>query len=145
MKKISDRTRELLDQIGESLIQDLDLDEELMRDCFPLKATYRNQAGEALLTVEVWMKKRLNKRLQQNRSLIAINIIDDARRLGVFKRSDPSEEPGVELLFRGAVLGIRNVLSHNKPEMSKEEAVKIILFADYLINLFETQCRMNKI
>lgn len=145
MKKISDKTRELLDQIGESLIQDLDLNEELVRDCFPLKAPYRNQAGEALLTVEVRMKKRLNKRLQLNRSPVGTNIIDDARRLGVFKRSDPSEEQGIELLFRGSVLGIRNVLSHNKPNMSKEEAIKIILFADYLIKLFETQCKKNKI
>ncbi|MGI0011530.1 MAG: TIGR02391 family protein [Nitrosopumilaceae archaeon] len=145
MKKVSDKTRELLDQIGESVMQDWDLDEELIRDCFPLKAPYRNQAGEALLTVEVRMKKRLSKRLQLNRSPVGTNIIDDARRLGVFKRSDPSEEQGIELLFRGSVLGIRNVLSHNKPNMSKEEAIKIILFADYLIKLFETQCKNNKI
>lgn len=142
MKKISDKTSNLLFQLADSMIQDMDLDKELIRDCFPLKKPYRNQAGEAMLTVETRMKKRLKLK----RSRVGIDIIDDARRLSVFKRKGSlSEEQGIELLFRGSVLGIRNVLSHNKPKMNKEEAIKIILFADYLLKLFETQCKKNRI
>lgn len=142
MKKISDKTSNLLFQLADSMIQDMDLDKELIRDCFPLKKPYRNQAGEAMLTVETRMKKRLKLK----RSRVGIDIIDDARRLSVFKRKGSlSEEQGIELLFRGSVLGIRNILSHNKPKMNKEEAIKIILFADYLLKLFETQCKKNRI
>lgn len=141
MKKISDETYKLLDQLVESKIQDLDLDKELIRDCFPLKTPYRNQAGEALLTLETRMKKGL----KIDHSHVGIDVIDDARRLGVFKRNVLSEEQGIEMLFRASILGIRNVLAHNKPDMDKKEAIKIILFADYLIKLFETQCKTNKI
>jgi len=139
--KVSKDTLEVLDNLADSIIQDLDLDKELISDCFPLKTPYRSQAGEALLTVETRMKKRL--KLERNH--VGLEIISDASRLGVFLRSDPAEEQGIELLFRGSVLGIRNVLHHNKPNMSKDEAIKIILFADYLIKLFETLCKENKI
>lgn len=141
MKKISDETHKLLEQIVESMMREGNLDRELIRDCFPLKEPYRNQAGEALLTIETRMKKRL----KLDSSHVGIDIIDDAMRLGVFKRSVPAEEQGIQMLFRGSVLGIRNVLGHNKPNMDKEEAIKIILFADYLIKLFEDQCKKNKI
>ena|SRR2546428_5994779 len=140
MKEISDKTRDLLDELVESILQDFGLDKELIHGCFPLKVPYRIQAGEALLTIETRMKNTL--KLPRS---FGIKIIDDAKRLGVFKRDDLSEEQGIELLFRGSVLGIRNVLAHSKPEMDREEAVKVILFADYLIKLFETQCEINKI
>jgi Protein of unknown function (Hypoth_ymh) len=139
--KISNETQQLLEDLLESMIKELDLDKELIDDCFPLKSPYRKQAHEALLTIETRMKNRL----KLNSSHVGIEIIDDVRGLGVFKRSVRSEEQGIELLFRGSVLGIRNVLGHNKPEMNKEEAIKIILFADYLIKLFETLCKENKI
>ena len=66
------------------------------------------------------------------------------RRLGVFT-NDTSEEQGIQMLFRGSVQGMRNVLGHNQPEMNKQEAITIILFADYLIKLFETLCKEKKI
>ncbi len=142
MKTISDKTGDLLSQLADSMIQDLDLDKELVRDCFPLKKPYRNQASEALLTLETRMKKKLKLK----RSRVGIDIIDDAQRIGVFKvKGAPGEEHGVGLLFRGTVLGIRNVLGHNKPKVSKEETIKIILLADYLLKLFENQCKKNKI
>ena len=142
MKKISDKTGDLLSQLADSMIQDLDLDKELIRDCFPLKKPYRSQASEALLTLETRMKKRLKLK----RSRVGIDIIDDAQRMGVFKvKGVPGEEHGVGLLFRGTVLGIRNVLSHNKPKMNKEETIKIILLTDYLLKLFENQCKKNRI
>ncbi|MDE1765070.1 MAG: hypothetical protein KGI27_02225 [Thaumarchaeota archaeon] len=139
--KISNGTQQLLEDLLESMVQELELDKELIQDCFPLKSPYRKQAHEALLTIETRMKNRL----KLDGSHVGIEIIDDARNLGVFKRDVRSEEQGIELLFRGSVLGIRNVLGHNKPLMSKEEAIKIILFADYLIKLFEGQCKINKI
>jgi len=129
-----------LGNLSDSLIQDLDLDKEIIRDCFPLNKPYRIQAGEALLTVETRMKKKLRLRKKTGTDIIA-----DAKRMGVFKSNDPSEEEGMQLLFRGSVLSLRNILHHNKPKMSKEEAIKIILFADYLIKLFEMQCKKNKI
>lgn len=139
--KISDRTRDLLERLEESMIQDLDLDRELIRDCFPLQKPYRKQAGEALLTVET----RMRDKLKLPHSHVGIEIIDDAKRLEVFKRDDPAEAQGVELLFRGSVLGLRNILHHTKVKMDKEEATKVILFADYLLKLFERLCKENKI
>ncbi|KAG2476776.1 MAG: hypothetical protein NPMRTH1_1550027 [Nitrosopumilales archaeon] len=141
MKEISDDTHELLENLVESTIQNWDIDKELANDCFPLKEPYRTRATDALLTVET----RMRKKLKLGRSRVGVDIVDDARRLGVFKRSDPSEEQGIQLLFRGSVKGMRNVLVHNKPEMNKQEAITIILFADYLIKLFETLCKENKI
>ena len=141
MKEISDDTHELLENLVESTIQNWDIDKELVDDCFPLEKPYRTRATDALLTVET----RMRKKLKLGRSRVGVDIVDDARRLGVFKRSDPSEEQGIQLLFRGSVQGMRNVLVHNKPEMNKQEAITIILFADYLIKLFETLCKENKI
>ena len=139
MKIVSNKTLKVLEDLSDSIIEDLDLDKEIIRDCFPLKKPYRIQAGEALLTVETRMKKKLKIRKT------GIDIIADAKRMGVFKRREPSEEQGMELLFRGSVLSLRNILHHNKPKMDKEEAIKIILFADYLIKLFETLVKENKI
>ena len=141
MKEISDDTQELLDKLIELSIQNWDLDKELAHDCFPLKEPYRNQASEALLTVETRMKKKL----KLPSGTIGVAIIDDAIRMGVFKRSDRSVEDGVQLLFRGSVLAIRNILVHTKTKMKKQDAIKIILFADYLIKLFEMLFKENKI
>ena len=141
MKKISSKTAELLEKLADSIIQDLDLDDEIIRDCFPLQEPYRIQASEALLTLETRMKKRL----KIERSHVGVEIIDDANRIGVFEREDSGEAQGMQLLFRSSVLGIRNILHHNKPNMDKNEAIKIILFADYLLKLFETLCKENKI
>ena len=142
MKHISRKTNELLDNLLDSMIQDWELDKELIHDCFPLKKPYRNQAGEALQTIETRMKKKLKIKS----SIIGVDVVSEAAKLGVFKtKRDVSEGSGIQLLFRGSVLGIRNVLAHNKPKMEKEEAIKIILFADYLLKLFETLCTQNKI
>jgi len=139
MKSTSKKTLDALENLLESMLQDWDLDKELIRDCFPLKKPYRNQASEALLTVETRMKKKLRLR----RTKIGTDIVADANRMGVFKTGVPGEEQGIALLFKGSVMGIRNVLGHNKPNMNKEEAIKIILFADYLIKLFESLCKKN--
>jgi len=140
MKIVSNKTLKVLGNLSDSIIEDLDLDKEIIRDCFPLKKPYRIQAGEALLTIETRMKKKL-----KIRGKTGIDIIADAKIMGVFKRKDPSEEQGMELLFRGSVLSLQNILHHNKPKMDKEEAIKIILFADYLIKLFEVLIKENKI
>ena len=140
-QKFSKRTSEILETLLESLLQDSDLDKEIIRDCFPLKQPYSSNAREALLTVETRMKKTL----KLSRKQTGVDIISDAQRLGVFKTGVSAEEEGIALLFRGSVLGIRNILSHNKIKMNKEESLKIILFADYLIKLFENLCKKNKI
>lgn len=141
MKKISKKTEEVLDNLLDSMLQDWELDKELIRDCFPLKKPYRNQASEALLTIETRMKKKLKLKS----SLVGVDIVSEAAKLDVFKRDIISQGDGIQMLFRGSVLGIRNVLGHNKPKMEKEEAIKIILFADFLLKLFETLCKENKI
>lgn len=96
-------------------------------------------------TVETKMKKMLNL----PRGHTGIDIVDEAKRMGVFfrgnSREELSEAQGIELLFRGSVLWLRNVLHHNITNMKKTEATKIILFADFLIKLFEDQFRINKI
>lgn len=138
---VSKRTTDILEILLESLLQDSDLDKELIRDCFPLKKPFSSNAREALLTVETRMKKKL----KLPRTQTGIDIISDAQRLGVFRTGVPAEEDGIALLFRGSVMGIRNILSHNKIKMNKEESLKIILFADYLIKLFENLCKKNKI
>lgn len=139
--KISKNTQDLLEQLWESMIQDLELDDEIIRDCFPLEKPFRQKAFEALLTVETRMKKRLNL----PPSDVGMAVIEAAARMNVFKRNVLAEEQGIQLLFKGSVLGLRNVLGHNKLEMNKQEAMKIILFADYLIKLFELQCKKNKV
>ena len=141
MKKFSVKTQEVLDNLLDLMLQDSDLDKELIRGCFPLKDPYRIQAGEALLTVETRMKKKLKLK----RKFIGVDVVSEAAKLGVFKRDLVSEGDGFQMLFRGSVLGIRNDLHHNQPKMEKEEAIKIILFADYLLKLFETLCKENKI
>lgn len=57
--------------------------------------------------------------------------------MGVFKRNVPAEERGLAMLFRGSIMWLRNPLGHKKIEYTKEETMKIVLFADYLVKLFD--------
>ena len=44
---------------------------------------------------------------------------------------------GGEMLFRSAVMWIRNPPGHRKVNYDKESALKLVLYADYLIKLFD--------
>ena len=51
---------------------------------------------------------------------------------------------GLEMLFRSAVMWIRNPPGHRKVSYDKESALKLVLYADYLMNLF-SDLKNNKI
>jgi len=108
------------------------LDEELVRDC-KIQKPYRKAVSEALLTLETRMRNKLNL----PDSCVGVALIDEAQRKGVFKRSVRSEEEGLTMLYRGAIMWLRNPSGHRKTEFTREDAVKIVLFSDYLIRLFE--------
>jgi len=53
-------------------------------------------------------------------------------------------QEGLQLLYRGAFQWLRNPPGHRKIEYSKQNAVKIVLFSDYLIRLFDDLCNNKK-
>lgn len=107
------------------------LDSELVRDC-KMKTPYRNTVREAMLTLEI----RIREKLALADSIIGVRLIDEARNRGVFKRTVKAEEEGLYMLYRGAMLHFRNPPGHRKIVYSKEDALKILFFSDYLIKLF---------
>jgi len=125
----------------EKALDQLDTDPIIKRDCFPLRKPYRTQVGEAYLTLENFIKQEL----QLPDSLVGIDVISEAAKKGLFNRSVSSERDGLNHVFRGAVLWLRNPAHHRKGDMPKEEALKMILFADYLIKLVRKQKQLNKL
>jgi hypothetical protein len=114
------------------------IDSELIKDCKLIKP-YRSCIKEALLTLET----RIKHKLKVNKNGKA--LIQECKSRNVFKKNEPSEEEGLYFLFMGAIEWLRNPPSHNKIHYTKEDAVKIILFTDYLIGLFNSLCAENKI
>jgi hypothetical protein len=112
------------------------IDEELVRDCKMTKP-YRAAIREATLTLETRIRKRLN--LPDD--VIGKDLIIEARKRGVFKRPVAAEEEGLFFLYCGTIAWLRNPPSHKKVEYGKDEAVKIILFIDYLLKLFDRLCQ----
>jgi len=112
-----------------------DLDEELLHDCGKLVNLKQKRPAirEALLTLET----RIREVLGLGEEVIGKELIDKAKEKDIFKRNVKSEEEGLYFLYRGAIQWLRNPPGHKKVEYSKEETVKIILFVDYLIKLFE--------
>jgi len=108
------------------------LDEELVRDC-KVQPPYRKAVSEALLTLET----RIREKLGLPDDCIGIALIDEAQKRDIFKRSVQSEALGLAMLYRGAIMWLRNPAGHRKIEYSKEDALKIVLFSDYLVKLFE--------
>lgn len=109
-----------------------DLDEELIRDC-KIQHPYRKAVSEALLTLET----RIREKLGLPDDCIGVALIDEAQKRDIFKRSVQSEALGLAMLYRGGIMWLRNPAGHRKIEYSKEDALKIVLFSDYLIKLFE--------
>jgi len=114
------------------------IDKELVKDCKLIKP-YRACIREALLTLET----RIKDKLKVDKTGKA--LIQECKQRGVFNRQNKSEEEGLFFLFVGVILWLRNPPSHKKLEYDKEEATKIILFTDHLINLFNKLCVENNI
>ena len=108
------------------------IDSELIRDC-KIQKPYRKAIGEALLTLET----RIRSQMKLPDSFTGSDLIAETRKKGIFKRTVSAEEQGLFFMFMGAFMWLRNPPSHRKIEYSKEEAVKIILFTDYLLRLFD--------
>jgi len=117
----------------------LDIDSELVRDCFPLRKPYRVQAGEAFLTLENVIKRELSL----PDTATGTDCVAAANSKGVFKRTVPSETQGLVQLYNSAFLWYRNIYHHKKDDVPKEEALKAIFHADYLIKLFRKQKELN--
>lgn len=114
------------------------IDKELVQDCKIIQP-YRACIREALLTLETRIQDKLKIHETGKR------LIQECRKRGVFNRINTSEEEGLFFLFMGAILWLRNPPSHKKLKYDKEEAIKIILFTDHLINLFEKLCLENNL
>jgi hypothetical protein len=125
----------------EKALDQLDIDPVIKKDCFPLRKPYRTHVGEAYLTLENFIKQEL--KLPDH--LVGIDVISEAAKKGLFNRSVSSERDGLNQIFRGAVLWLRNPAHHRKGDMPKEEALKMILFADYLMKLVTKQMKLNKL
>lgn len=108
------------------------IDSELIKDC-KIQQPYRKAVSEALLTLET----RIRSTLGLPDTYTGAALITEAKTKGVFKRTVPAEEEGLYFLFMGAIKWLRNPTGHRKVEYSKEDAVKIVLFTDHLIKLFD--------
>ncbi len=117
----------------------LDVDPEIIRDCFPLRKPFRTHAGEAYLTLENVMRRELGL----PDTTYGVDVAGAANAQGVFKRTVQSETGGLVQLYNSAFLWYRNIFHHKKDEISKEEALKVIFHADYLIKLFRKQRELN--
>jgi hypothetical protein len=125
----------------EKALDQLDIDPIIKKDCFPLRKPYRTHVGEAFNTLE----NVLRDELQLPAHLVGTDLVSEALRKGLFNRAVSSEKDGLNQSFRGAFLWFRNIAHHKKEEFSKEDTLKMILFADYLIKLVRKQKELNKI
>ncbi|PJE81517.1 hypothetical protein COU58_02045 [Candidatus Pacearchaeota archaeon CG10_big_fil_rev_8_21_14_0_10_32_42] len=64
-----------------------------------------------------------------------LNALDRVRKF--------AESKGLYFLYSGAIMWLRNPPNHKKLKYGKEEAIKIILFTDYLIKLFDELYNTN--
>jgi len=116
------------------------LNSGLTEDCAPIfKKPFRGAIKEALLNLEDHIRSKINSEEDGK------NLITEARNKGVFKRKKSSESEGLFFLYSGTIAWLRNPPNHRKLKYGKEEAIKIILFADYLIELFNQLCLENRI
>lgn len=108
------------------------IDSELIRDC-KINQPYRKAVSEALLTLET----RIRSTLSLPDTYTGAALVTEANKRGIFKRAVAAEEQGLYFLFMGAFNWLRNPPGHKKVEYTKEEAIKVVLFTDYLIKLFD--------
>lgn len=109
-----------------------DIDSELILDC-KIQKPYRKAVSEAMLTLET----RIRSTLSLPDTFTGASLITEAKKKGVFQRTVPAEEEGLYFLFMGAIKWLRNPSNHRKITYSKDDSIKMVLFADYLISLFD--------
>ena len=109
----------------------LDLNSTIRNNCFPPKKPYRKDVGEAYLALETVIRQEADL----PRGLVGSKLVSAAAEKGLFNREVESEKNGLIQLYMGAFGWFRNVYHHTVEETTKEEAIKMILFADYLIKL----------
>lgn len=105
---------------------------DLAKECRVHKP-YSKEVNHAILNLEDFMRKKMGL----DDSFYGIKLVDEAKRIGVFKRRVAGESDGLFFLYRAAFLWLRNGGAHKKRGSEKEECFKIILFTDYLIKLFD--------
>lgn len=113
-------------------LSEYNVDSELVQDCKLVKP-YRIAIKEALLTLET----KIQDLLKLDSTWYGVKLIDEVRHRKIFDRNDRSESDGLYFLFRGAIQWLRNPAGHKKINYTKEDALKIVLFSDYLIKLFD--------
>ena len=109
----------------------LDLEPSIKDDCFPPRRPYGKDVNYAYLTLEDFL--RTEAKIPPGP--VGIKLVGAAALKGLFNREVPAERDGLVSLFNGAFGWLRNPPAHKKGNVSKEEAIKLILFADYLIKL----------
>jgi hypothetical protein len=119
----------------------LDLDSAIKNDCFPPRNPYHKDVGEAFLKLE----HTLREELSLPRNLVGVKLVGAAATKGLFNREVEAERNGLVSLYMGAFGWFRNVFHHSIEDTSREEAIKLILFADYLIKLVRKLKEENKI
>ena len=108
------------------------LDNDLVKNC-KMQKPYRMAVKEAALALEVRIRDKLNL----NSQYFGIKLIDKANNMGIFDRPLQDEKCGLYFTYAGAVKWIRNPSAHQQTKYTKEEAIKLILYFDYLIKLFD--------
>ena len=71
----------------------------------------------------------------RERNLVGVKLVSEAAKKGLFDLNVESERSGLIQFFNGAFEWFRKTSHRTKEEISKEEAPKMILFADHLIKL----------
>jgi hypothetical protein len=125
----------------EGILDGLDVERVIQKNCFPLRKPYRMYVGEAYLQLENAVKDELG--IIHSRNMM--DVIDQARAKKLFGRTDPGEEAGLNQLFNASATWMRNPLHHKKEDIPRQDALKMILFADYLIKLVRRQKKLNGI
>lgn len=108
------------------------IDPELIADC-KIQKPYRKVVSEALLTLETRIRSTLNL----PDTYTGADLVTEAKKQGVFRRTVPAEEEGLYFMFMGAFKWLRNPSGHRKINYTKEDSIKIVLYTDYLIKLFD--------
>ena len=108
------------------------VDKKLIKNCKMTKP-YREAVREAALELEV----RIRNKLKLSPECTGKHLILQAKKMEIFQRSVSSESDGLFFTYMGAFQWLRNPPGHQQVHYTKEEAIKIILYFDYLIKLFD--------
>ena len=119
-------------------LSNFELDDDLIKNC-KIRPPYRTAVREAALALEV----RIRNKLKLDSRYFGKKLIQRAKDMGTFDRPLSSESEGLYFTYAGAVQWLRNPPEHQQIEYTKEEAIKIVLYFDYLIKLFDNLVTKN--